>query len=1238
MVLDDDTEPSGSLAVLQSDRYELIELIGSGSMGLVYRARDRVSGRHVALKTRPHTSPEDVFRLKREFRSFARVAHPNLVRLYELVAEGDRCFFTMELIEDALPLTDHLRLRATATGRSDGSPAVRGSPPAIAVRDAFRQLALGLERVHREDKVHRDVKPTNVLVDGKGRVVLLDFGLFGGLESRISKLSIRESLVGTAAYMSPEQAWGRDLSPASDWYSFGVMLYEVLTGQSPFESASLHELFDRARVQIPSPESVRPDCPPDLAALAMALLAVEPEERPDAEVVLSALGGDASASPASRVPPWSASARSPFVGRTKETDLLWTALEAARVARAAVVTIEGPSGIGKSRLVEQFMLDRAPPEALLLRSRCYPYEAVPFGALDEVVDELSRFLEVGTDDLASFLPRDTAALGTVFPVLARLDLPMQTGTSPNAEPAEVRRRGFQALAELLGRVAVLQPLIVWVDDLQWSDTDSEPLLRELLRSPDARGLLWVFTYRSEDRSESRVIASVEQQLADLTDVSHHAIRLGPLADAECRALVESMSAEPALAPDAIEAISRASGGSPFLLTEIARHGDPGSGPRGVDFGSVLARRFGALPDSSRRLVETVVVAGGPLERSLALQASGLEDFDPDLVAGLERDRILRTTSGDARPSLEVYHARIRESIESRLPPETLRARHCDIARTLEERESPDVFALYGHFRAGGELRRAAGYALRAGDQAAAQLAFDQAAQLYRAALELAPGAVDPRYACTRLAESLANAGRGGESAVAFSDAAAHALEAKDRAGVLSLRCRAAEQLLLSGRIDEGTRLLQPMFDDIGIRWPETTARALRGTLTRLPGLALRYAFARPRDDGRVSPDAGLLTDACHVATKGMIVVDPVRAAYFSVRALSTALGAGDPKRTGRALGAVAVALVPLGGPIGAWARHMLRRARKIGVQTGDPYLRAIAYTCGAEAHFVEGRWLEMLADCDEGIALLRENCRGVRWECTAGEMAALRALEELGRIPELRERLGRLTEEADALDDRYAQVTFSLYEGLWTIAAGDPARARALSRDGLARWDHPSDHLQHLYGLRIEAFCDLYEGDPDGAWQRVLDTWPAIRKANLLRHPLLRTDAYGLRACTAIALAAARPGDEALLRDASHAARVLDRAGRPDSMAAAALIRAGIAHLRDDRKQAIALLGRAEQGYVGGDMPLHASYARRRRGEVVGGEAGRAATHDADRVLVDRGIAAPERWLALVAPGFRGTK
>jgi tetratricopeptide (TPR) repeat protein len=1199
-------------------RYERLEQIGRGAMGAVYRAFDRESQRIVALKALHRSDPDDLFRLKLEFRSLARLVHPNLLRLYELVVEGEECFFTAEFIEGGRSLTEFLH----------------GAGPAK-LRATFAQLAAALGVLHAAQKVHCDLKPNNVLVDPSGRVVLLDFGLITALDSRLARESVAGSIVGTLAYMSPEQAFGAQISPASDWYSFGVLLYEALAGRSPFEDATPAGLLDRRRVRVPEPQQFAPECPEDLAELVMALLAAEPSERPTGSEVMNRLRAEVDLH--EQIPD-APSPRAAFVGRRAELAELRGAFAAMQQGELVAVCVEGPSGIGKTELMEDFLAEIGESDALLLRSRCYPHELVAFGALDGAIDELSRFLVAQPDArLEALWPRETVALCTVFPVLGRVPGPTHRSlASGDASPHELRRQGFLALRELLGRIADRRPVVVWIDDLQWADDDSAPLLRELLKPPHAPAILWLFSYRGgDDRIESTVLSVLDDVLSLVREPFRRHIDVGPLSDDECRELAAELAGEFSVSSEAIAAICTESGGSPFLVDELLRsrrtESGGGVGPK-LKVSEIIGERLQSLPDDARSLVETIAVVGGPLDRLTALEAAGIESFDPDLVASLERGRILRASALN-RGALEIYHDRIREALDDRLIPDVRRERHRGIARVLESRGSNDAHALFTHHRGAGTVDRAAFWAVQAGAQAAAHLAFDQAAHLYRSALELDRSAIHERSALVRLAEALANAGRGRESARGFEEAAALVPETTELATAVELRCRAAEQYLVSGYVDEGVRVLRPLLAGIGIAYPVSSGRALLATLGQLPPLALRYWRYDEGAGARRDEAFGLVNDACHTAAKGLVVVDPGRGAYFAVKSLNAALKSGDPLRIGRALCVVGAAVVPLGGPPAQWARSMLRWASRIATESGDQYLLGMVAISQAQEHFVDGRWEQMLEDCNRGTEILLAHCNGVRWECDIGSMGALRALEELGRILELQHRAVSLLEQAQQLGDVYAEVTFRLYDAFWRIARGEVEEARQGAETAITLWGRESFQLQHLYELRIQACCDLYEGDVASAWKRIESSWGALVASNVLRHPLLASDAHQLRAQAALSLAPKTRRAE-MLTIARRSAHTLASLRRADALAASQRIGAAIANLGGQVSKALTLLVAAQRGYEQAQMPLHAAYVQRRHGELSA-TAGVAERDAADAVMSDCGIKEPERWLAVQAPGFR---
>jgi len=266
--------------------YEVVVPLGAGGMGEVFLARDTRVGRQVALKLLPEgvaSDPQKAARFEREARLLAHLNHPNVAALYEFdEAEGTR-FLVLEYVPGET-LADRVR---------------RGRPPALEALEAARQIAVALEAAHRRGVVHRDLKPANVKVTPEGQVKLLDFGLAKALEGEgsappsdgISEADAHAGLVvGTAAYMSPEQARGLPLDPRTDLWSFGCVLYELLTGKQAFSGSSISDLLASILVKEPDWSALPEETPGAVRVLLRRCLQKEADFRPpDAGVVAAEL-------------------------------------------------------------------------------------------------------------------------------------------------------------------------------------------------------------------------------------------------------------------------------------------------------------------------------------------------------------------------------------------------------------------------------------------------------------------------------------------------------------------------------------------------------------------------------------------------------------------------------------------------------------------------------------------------------------------------------------------------------------------------------------------------------------------------------------------------------------------------------------------------------------------------------------------------------------------------------------
>ncbi len=1127
---------------LASSRFEIRRRIGSGSFGIVYEAFDPVRNKVVAVKALKQATPDALYRFKREFRSLSDIAERNLVRLYELISEGDQWLVSMELIRGR-NFIDYVRADPTRLGR------------------ALLELATGLIALHNAGKLHRDIKPSNVLVADDHRVVLLDFGLV--LDTDLLSLDTTEATSGTPAYMSPEQGGGQPLGPASDWYSMGVMLYEALAGRVPFQGTYLDVLNAKRGGDVPPPSSIAPGIPQHLDELCRDLLRLDPRARPNADEILRRLGD---VTPPRVTTP----AASPFIGREHHLRILREAFAATVEGTQTTICVQGDSGAGKTALIRAFVeqLRDEVPDLLVLTGRCYQRESVPYKGIDSLVDALHRYLSrLDPAEIDALLPRDIAAAEQLFPVLRDLGdlMRMRRRVVPALVPdqQELRRRAFATIRELLLRLAERTNLVIVIDDLQWGDVDSAELLQEVLRPPDAPPMLFIAAYRAGAADTSSFVRAFRHGLVARD------LAVEPLTPTESRNLARQLLGDSVRDPDEVaNLVAEESGGSPFFINELAR-AFAMAGPRTTTIREVLQVRLASLDRPVLGVLQMISVHARPILRAPLHRALSGGEFEKTLTT-LAAQHLIRTRETVEGEAVEPYHDRIAEAAVAMLNEEELRQRHAQLAAAMEKFEA-DAELLADHLLAAGIPDRAAVYVERAAEKAAAAVAFDRAARLYRRAVTLSPENADTLR--RRLAEILVNAGRGGEAAAEFL-----AVEPRDRADELELRRNAAQQLLISGHIDEGLGVIRTLLASIGIPYPETRGETIKTLVTLRAKLVLRGLRFKERARSEIPAEDILRLDTCRAVALGLSSVDTMRGAVFQTRYLLLALEAGDAERVAHALTMECGYSAIAGTRARRRTEKLIARMRAIADRVGTPYARAFADEAEGVVASLQGRWRDGAERLEAAERAFLEHCTGVTFELNTARLFGMRCRQFLGDLKIMAERFPSLLRDAEDRGDRYFATSLVLFAHYAYLADDDPETASERVESAIGEWSHAGTHVQHVWHLRASVEIALYQGRGAEAWRLLEEGWRAARGSLASRVQFTRMMLEDVRGRAALA--------------AGHAGVAVKAAGQLESEHAE-WGRALAMLIRGDLPAALPLLEKL-------DMNLHAAAVRMRLGDPAG--------------------------------------
>jgi class 3 adenylate cyclase/tetratricopeptide (TPR) repeat protein len=808
-------------------RYRVRRFLGQGGRKRVYLSDDAATGTEVAIALfdTEGVGASIQARARREAEAMRKLGdHPQVVPVLDTGEEAGNPF----IVSRYMPGGDVEGLLAAAGGRLEVERAV----------EIAADVTRALEHAHARGIVHRDLKPANVWIDDDGRARLGDFGL-ATTEARARVTG--GTLVGTVAYLPPEQALGEATGPKSDLYSLGALLYEMLTGQPPFPGDDAVSIISQHLHTDPVPPSRHnANVPGALDLVVQRLLAKRPEDRPDnatesRELMLAALE-EQPPEPAEdrRANPLESLAGGVFVGRERELESLREAVDAALAGRGSLQLLVGEPGIGKTRASEELATYARVSGARVYWGRCREDEGAPaYWPWVQAIRSYAR--DADPVALAWQLGAGAAEVAQLVPEIAeKLDIEPAKGT----DSEEARFRLFDSVTSLLLAAARDRPIVIVLDDLHWADEPSLLLLRFAARELGSSGLLILGTYRDVELGRHHPLARMLGEMAGIEGSGR--IPLRGLSTAAVGRYIEMTAGAPS-PPGLADAVQEQTDGNPFFVGEVVRllasEGKLTSGgsaaelqiPQGVR--EVVGRRLDRLSEETNEVLRVAAVIGRDFDEDLVWRVAEQEPGQLMKVAQEAIAERLVTDLGDGRYSFA--HALVRDTLYEELSPPKRSALHERAGLAIEQVCGGNVDERLGelahHFLEAaprGDLAKAIDYAQRAGAQDMEQLAYEDAVDVYGRALEVLDLMDQPDEAlqCSLLLSlggAEAKSARVADAREAFERAAESARHLDDTDSLVGAAIGIA-MMSDAGRLDEKLLvLLDEALERIG---PERTAR------------------------------------------------------------------------------------------------------------------------------------------------------------------------------------------------------------------------------------------------------------------------------------------------------------------------------------------------------------------------------------------------------------------------------
>ncbi|MDQ2979027.1 MAG: ABC transporter substrate-binding protein, partial [Acidobacteriota bacterium] len=746
-----------------SNRYEIVGELGRGGMGVVYRARDPILNREVAVKLMSSTdlTTELEERFQREAQVVGQMDHPAIVPIHDLGRHEGSLFFVMPVV-GGTNLSRLLRDQTLCLGD---------------VVDIGIQVADALDYSHSRGVVHRDIKPANIMIaqeEGSSvRVRVMDFGLaHTASESRLTKTG---TLVGTVAYLSPEQVASRAFDGRSDIYSLGVVLYECLVGEPPF-TGDIQSILYRIVHEIPQPpRALGAEIREELQDIVLRCLEKDPGKRPQrAGQIADALRRHKSslASDEFRMSlvlstsrAISRPAASAFIGREKEFAELQRRLNAAISGECQFAVVAGEPGVGKTRLLEELKnLARARKIRVLYGRFIEQDRSFSYQGFCELIEDYFLSRDAGSSSSGRPDYSDLAAdLIVLFPQLSEIG-ELRSAVSGEAraaaaaeeKKADDRIQVFELLARTLTRMAGGKPLVLILENLHGAEISIEALqyiVRRLRPTPT----LIVGSFRPTEIDKRHPLTRMLDSFTD--DPRFVSLTLGPFSASEHRTLVESLVGAPKVSDDLARRLRDATEGNPFFTKELIRSlvesgeiakDDTGawSFSRGGAISSdalpatiqqAVEKRIERLPEELRDLLSIASVLGKTFDaRDLETLAEGTKDLD-DAIDRLMREGLLEEERESRGDRLTFASGIVRDVLYGALARRKRRSLHRKYAGLIEQRYTGRLERIYPelvhHFSQADVPEKTVEYALKLAQKALDSFSPEETVRVAKIALD-----------------------------------------------------------------------------------------------------------------------------------------------------------------------------------------------------------------------------------------------------------------------------------------------------------------------------------------------------------------------------------------------------------------------------------------------------------------------------------------------------------------------